>query len=127
MTGAPRSGLRGRPEDGWPLDRVWVSVAAVRSTRELFHQKARGFPEPVRAWDLALWSGVSPQGAGSALRRMERIELVEATPPDRPGRARGYRVVPTHPLAAPLTSLFRAESIMVPRPRHSRGSPRRSG
>lgn len=108
-------GRRGRPENGWPLDRLLIGVAAVRVTRELFLQKARWPEEPVRAWDLALWSGASPQSAARALKRMEGLELVQLVTAPRHDRAAHFQLVPDHPLTPPLGRLFAAESAMVPR------------
>lgn len=117
MTGRSRTGLRGRPDGGWPLDRIFVSVAALRSIRELFRGNVGRVPDPVRAWDLALWTGVSPQAAANALKRMEELELVELYAAERPGHARSYRIASNHPLTPPLARLFTVERQMVPRPR----------
>ena len=112
-----RRGLRGRPPGGWPLDRILVGVAALRTTRELFHLQERFDHEPLRAWDLALWGGISPQAARRALQRMEELGLVRVEPPSRAGRARRHGLVRDHALAAPLARLFEAERHLVPRPR----------
>lgn len=112
-----RRGLRGRPPGGWPLDRILVGVAALRTTRELFQLRPRFGSEPLRAWDLALWGGFSPQAAQRTLKRMEELGLAHLEPPSRPGRARRYRLVADHALAPPLARLFQAERHLVPRPR----------
>lgn len=105
------------PPGGWPLDRLLVGVATLRTTRELFRQ-AREWPADCpRAWDLALKTGVTPQGSALSLERLHRSGLVHAVPSDRPGRADGYRLDRSHPLAKPLARLFEAERVMVPRPR----------
>lgn len=108
-TGRQRRGLRPEPEDGWPLDRLLVGVGTLRTMRELFLQDAKSPADPKRAWDLALWCGVTPQGAAKSMSRLTREELVRELPPDRPGRAPAYRLVRGHPLVTPLARLFAVE------------------
>lgn len=95
------------PPGGWPLDEVFVGVATLRTMRELFLQAPSAHGRSVRAWDLALWSGVSVQGSANALRRLVRARLAEGLVSD-PGHA--DRFLPTdHPLANPIARLFAAE------------------
>jgi hypothetical protein len=63
-----RIGLTRDPLGGWPLDHLFVGVATLRTTRELFFQDYA-----LRAWDLALRTGVTPQGTTDSLRRLERL------------------------------------------------------
>lgn len=127
MRRRPRAGRRGRPDGGWPLDRVFVGPAALRATRELFYQEAdrRSDDHSARAWDLSLWSGVSPQSSDRALRRMRELGLVDAILSNHPCVAAAYRLDRTHPLVPPLDRLFRVERGMVPRPRPFARSRRR--
>lgn len=113
-----RRGLAHVPEGGWPLDRVLVGVGTVRTLRELVLGRAGEFDGPRRAWDVALWSGVTPQGSIGCMERLHRAGLLEELPPDRPWRACRYVPVTGHPLWPPLADLFRAERL---------GSRRRSG
>lgn len=113
--GRKRRGLRAEPPEGWPLDQVLVGVATLRTLRELFRHRA-GPADPAgpaapapRAWDLALWSGVTAQGSTEAMRRLFRAELVDEVPPDRTHRAVGYRLDRSHPLVRPLSRLFELE------------------
>lgn len=115
MSATGRRGLRSEPRDGWPLDGLLVGPATTRTIRELFRKHAERGAEPQRAWDLALWSGVSPQGSGNSLDRMEQFGLVVASAPGRPGRGREYRLDRSHPLARPLEHLFAREWAMVRR------------
>lgn len=104
-----REGLRSEPMRGWPLDRLLVGVGTLRTLRELCYRDADAGPAGLRAWDLALWSGVTPQGSTKSMCRLEREGLVEERPPARPGRAVGYRIERTNPLVTPLTRLFADE------------------
>lgn len=106
MSRLRRIGLRREPPDGWPLDRLFVGVATLRTTREMFLQ---GYARSLRAWDLALWSGVTAQGSAEALARLRRLGLVAVFPPDGPGHAPRFRLDPDYPLLAPLAALFEAE------------------
>ena len=107
-------GLRREPLGGWPLDELFVGVATLRTTRELYRQEGTPFATP-RSWDLAIWSGVSPQGTTNSLRRLEALGLVRALRPDRPGRASSFALDRTHPLYHPLAGLFQAERAMLRR------------
>jgi len=106
-----RIGLRPDPPGGWPLDEVFVGVATLRTMREVFRQ--RGYA--LRAWDAALWSGVTPQGSANSLDRLSRLGLVETIASPGPGHARSFRLAPRHPLVDPVAHLFRAERGMVRR------------
>ena len=113
------------PIDGWPLDRILVGVATLRTIRELLRQ-ASSYDSTVRAWDLSLCSGVSPQGSANTLERLFREGLVDVLPSD-PGCARLYGLV-EHPLVQPLRNLFAREREAYPdlvrpalRPDPSRG------
>lgn len=110
-----RRGLRRDPPGGWPLDRLLVGVATLRTTRELFILDPEWSNGSPRAWDLSLRTGVSPQGSADALERLRRLGLVHVLDPTRPGRAPGHRIDWVHPLATPLARLFEAERIMVHR------------
>ena len=114
------------PMDGWPLDRILVGVATVRTIRELLRQAVSPRLYTVRAWDLSLCSGVSPQGSANTLERLYREGLVRVVPSD-PGCARRYALV-EHPLLRPLGRLFADEREAYPdlirpalRPDPSRG------
>ncbi len=102
-------GLRRPPPGGWPLDGVLVGVGTVKTLRELVLLREETTMGPVRAWDAALWSGVSVQGSTGCMKRLHRAGLVASLPPDRPWRARRYRLDTGHPLAGPLIHLFKAE------------------
>ena len=104
-------GVRREPPGGWPLDELFVGVATLRMTRELFRLEG----PPPRPWDRAIWSGVSPQGTRNSLRRLEALGLVEELRPDRPGGAPCFALDRTHPLYPPLADLFRAERAMLRR------------
>lgn len=106
--GRTRRGLRPEPRDGWPLDGVLVGVATLRTMRELFRQLAEP-TDPPRAWDLALWSGVTPQGSIDAMDRLHSAGLVVELPPSAPHRAPAYRLDPGHVFVDPLTRLFEIE------------------
>lgn len=134
MSGTRRRGLRPDPLDGWPLDDVLVGVATLRTMRELFRQHDEAPRQGPRAWDLALQSGVSAQGSADSLDRLERAGLVTALSPERPWRARGYRLERHHPLVVPMRRLFEAERSVARREerrcgwrRRDRRHPRRRG
>lgn len=114
MSRIRRRGLAWEPDDGWLLDRLFVGVATLRTTRELFRRKAGRQRRPPRAWDLALWSGVTPQGSADALESLHRVGLVAWVPPFRPGDAASFRLDRGHLLAEPLADLFAAERAAVP-------------
>lgn len=110
-----RKGLRREPTGGWPLDELFVGVATLRTTRELFRREREPFPGPQRAWDLALWSGVSIQGSANSLERLSRLGLLKVFPSDRAGHATAFRLDQTHPLVEPLARLFQAERAFMVR------------
>ena len=107
MSRIRRRGSRWEPMDGWPLDRILVGVATLRTIRELLRQAVSPHGYAVRAWDLSLGSGVSPQGSANTLERLHREGLVCVLPSD-PGCARRYALV-EHPLLQPLGSLLAEE------------------
>jgi len=111
VSGIRRIGLRPDPPGGWPLDEVFVGVATLRTMREVFRKGGH----ELRAWDVALWSGVTPQGSTNSLDRLSRLGLVETIPSPGPGHARSYRLDSRHPLVDPVSRLFRAEGHMVRR------------
>ncbi|MGH7542831.1 MAG: hypothetical protein ACREK7_02735 [Gemmatimonadota bacterium] len=115
MSKARRSGLRREPPDGWPLDQVFVGVATLRTLRELFILEGGPGVFSHRAWDVALWSGVTPQGSADALDRLHGVGLVNCYRPERIGEARSFRLNRDYPLAAPLGRLFQAEWAMMRR------------
>lgn len=110
-----RRGLRPEPEEGWPLDRMLVGVATLRTMRELFLQDVEFSRASRRPWDLSLYSGVTPQGSADSMLRLAGEELAREVPPEDPRRAMGYRLERSHPLAAPLDRLFRAEQRICSR------------
>lgn len=110
--GPGRTGLRPEPPDGWPLDHVLVGVATLRTIRELVRQEDGGISAPPRAWDLALWSGVTPQGSAESMDRLLEASLVRAIPSSRPHRAAAFRLYRQHPLVASLVALFEAERAL---------------
>ncbi|MGH6691581.1 MAG: hypothetical protein ACREF4_12995 [Gammaproteobacteria bacterium] len=111
MSRIRQQGLRREPPGGWPLDELFVGVATLRTTRELYRQEGSA-PRP---WDLAIWSGVSPQGTRNSLRRLEGVGLVKALRPDRPGGAPCFTLDRNHPLYPSLASLFGSERKMLRR------------
>ena len=103
-----RRGLRREPDGGWPLDRLFVGVGTLRVMREMV-KLTRDFPgTPQRAWDVALWSGLTPQGAAKSLARPNHLGLVRRRRPD-PGHAPSFRLDLDYPLIGPLIDLFDAE------------------
>ena len=103
MSGIRRIGLTRDPPGGWPLDNLFVGVATLRTIRELFcHSRV------LRAWDLSLRTGVSPQGSANSLERLRKMGLVAAYKGD-PGEARWFRLDGEHYLVEPLGSLFAVE------------------
>jgi hypothetical protein len=80
-----------------------VGVATLRTTRELFRH---GYP--LRAWDLSLRTGVTPQGSANSLERLHRLGLVEEYVSD-PWEASRFSLDDTHYLFQPLADLFAAE------------------
>ena len=108
-------GLRRVPPGGWPLDRLFVGVATLRTTRELFLQSGPSHPEPLRAWDLYLWSQVTPQGSADSMNRLAKLGLVTVVKPGRQRHAPQFALDPSHPFIPPLTALFAAEISLVRR------------
>ena len=108
--GAPirRIGLTPDPPGGWPFDQVFVGVATLRILRELVMRDGTHRP-----WDLHLRTGVSPQGAADALRRLEGLGLVRSRPGYARGEASRYWLVRSHPFVGPLADLFVAEDDAV--------------
>lgn len=100
------------PMDGWPLDRILVGVATVRTIRELLRQCVSPHGYATRAWNLSLCTGVSPQGSANTLERLYREGLVGVLPSD-PGSANWYALV-EHPLLGPLAQLFADEREAYP-------------
>ncbi|MFW6088542.1 MAG: hypothetical protein ACODAB_02240, partial [Gemmatimonadota bacterium] len=105
----PHRGLAAAPERGWPLDGLFVGVATLRTTRQLLRRTGALRGGSVRAWDIALWSGVTPQGTRSCMERLERIGLVREVARGKSWHAATYRLAEHHPLVEPLLTLFRAE------------------
>ncbi|HYO47235.1 MAG TPA: hypothetical protein VEY33_11170 [Gemmatimonadota bacterium] len=112
MSKLRRTGLRRDPPGGWPLDRLFVGVATLRTIRELFRQ-APPSGSTLRAWDLSLWSGVTAQGSSEALERLRGPGLVKVYEPDGPGHALQFRLAGDYPLLRPLAALFEAERACV--------------
>jgi hypothetical protein len=106
---ARRRGLSAAPVDGWPLDHLLVGPATLKTTRQLLHPWWIRSESAVRAWDVALWSGVTPQGSILCMERLKSAGLLRIVPPRRAGHATTYRLVDRHPLVSPLTQLFQVE------------------
>ena len=111
MSRIRRIGLTPDPPGGWPLDRLFVGVATLRTTRELFRQA-----QWMRAWDLSLRTGVTPQGSADALVRLDRLGLLEVVPSWTSGYAPEFKIDQSHPLTKSLATLFHAEHAFAPRP-----------
>jgi hypothetical protein len=62
----------------------------------------------LRAWDLSLRTGVTPQGSANSLKRLQRLGLVEECISD-PWEASRFRLDSAHSLFQPLADLFAAE------------------
>lgn len=92
----------------WPLDGILVGVGTLRVLRELFSGRPAVWGS--RAWDLSMWCGVTTQGAGRALERLEARGLVWHVDSADPDRAPSWGLQPSHPLYDPLHDLFRAEA-----------------
>ncbi|MGH7587934.1 MAG: hypothetical protein ACRELU_05020 [Gemmatimonadota bacterium] len=90
-------------------------MATLRTIRELFLLEKSPGVFSHRAWDVALWSGVTPQGSADALDRLHHVGLVNSFRPERIGEARSFRLDRDYPLAAPLARLFAAEWALRPR------------
>ena len=115
MSRVRRKGLAWEPPDGWPLDRILVGVATVRTIRQLIREEQEPHGRvPNRPWDLALWSGVTPQGTANSLKRLEREGLARSYPAP-PGHARPYRFDRRHPLASEFRWLFEEERLVARR------------
>lgn len=63
---------------------------------------------PLRAWDLSLRTGVTPQGSANSLERLHRLGLVEECVSD-PWEASRFRLAREHYLHQPLADVFAAE------------------
>ena len=96
------------------MNHVLVGVGTLRTMRELFRRQVGVGRFPLRAWDVASRIPVSLPGAANSLERLERVGLVEALPPRRPGGAPQYVLDPSHPLVEPLSDLFAVERGMMP-------------
>ncbi len=100
----------------WPLDGILKGVGTLRVLRELYRPHLRHWTHPARPWDIALWSGVTPQGTARILERLMKDGVVELWTHPAPGYAPTYRPVRDHPIREPLNELFAAERLLVPRP-----------
>ena len=80
-----------------------MGVATLRTMRELFRYRYS-----VRAWDLSLRTGVTPQGSANSLERLHGLGLVEQCVSD-PWEASRFRIDSGHYLFDPLADLFQAE------------------
>lgn len=109
----PRRGLAATPESGWPLDQLFVGVATLRTTRQLLRPTGALRGGSVRPWDIALWSGVTPQGTRYCMERLERVGLVRQVARGKSWHATTYRLVERHPLIEPLSNLFMAERAIA--------------
>lgn len=90
-----------------------MGVATLRTLRELIGlEGSPGAAFTHRAWDVALWSGVTPQGSADSLDRLCGVGLVKGYRPERAGLARSFRLDREHPLTAPMVRLFEAERAM---------------
>lgn len=111
-------GLHREPHGGWPLDRLFVGLATLRTTRALFRRASQIDGVPLRAWDISLVSGVTPKGSTDSMNRLLRLGLVSVAIPRSegpPARAPEFVLDETHPLAVPIRTLFEAERSLVPR------------
>lgn len=108
-----RRGLAATPESGWPLDQLFVGVATLRTTRQLLRPTGVLRGGSVRPWDVALWSGVTPQGTTQCMERLERVGIVRQVAPAKSWHATTYRLVERHPLVEPLSTLFMAERAIA--------------
>lgn len=121
MSKIRRIGLRREPPGGWPLDELFVGVATMRTIREFLRQQD-GRRDSLRAWDVALWSGVTPQGSANSLDRLARLGLAEVIPSPGYGHARSFRLARKHPLVSPLYRLLEVERGVARRGYGSRES-----
>ncbi|HKK07763.1 MAG TPA: hypothetical protein VKA44_02645 [Gemmatimonadota bacterium] len=135
-----RRGLGFRPPEGWPLDDLLVGVGTLRTLRELIRREreerrragagrrpeatSTGLIAPFRPWDVALTCDVTPQGATKVMDRLHRLELLRRFPAERYGRADGFLLDRSHPMAPGLVRLFEEESVVLGR-RHPPRSPAR--
>ncbi|MGH7572516.1 MAG: hypothetical protein ACREMK_11845 [Gemmatimonadota bacterium] len=118
-------GLRREPAGGWPLDQLFVGVATLRVTRELFLLNRPPSAGPQRAWDVALRSGVTAQGSADSLERLNRLGLVKMVSSGQACRAAPwFRLDGSYPLFGPLADLFEAEQALCRR-RSDRRRPER--
>lgn len=108
-----RRGLAAVPESGWPLDQLLVGVATLRTTRQLLRPSGALRGGSVRAWDIALWSGVTPQGTRYCMERLECAGLIRQVARGKSWHAATYRLVERHPLVRPLSGLFMAERAIA--------------
>lgn len=108
-----RRGLAAKPESGWPLDQLFVGVATLRTTRQVLRPSGALRGGSVRPWDIALWSGVTPQGTRYCMERLERVGLLRQVAPGKSWHATTYRLVERHPLIAPLSGLFMTERAIA--------------
>ncbi|MGH7562947.1 MAG: hypothetical protein ACREK5_00780 [Gemmatimonadota bacterium] len=108
-----RKGLRREPAGGWPLDHLFVGVATLRVTRELFLLNRPPFAGSQRAWDVALRSGVNAQGSADSMERLNRLGLVKMVSSGRASRAAPwFRLDGSYPLFGPLAHLFETERAL---------------
>lgn len=109
-----RRGLSPYPVDGWPLDTLLVGVAIIRTLRQLLGTRRGPMQDrSIRAWDVALWSGVTPQGSRHCMERIADAGLLRSVAPAKSWHAATYRIECGHPLVGPLATLFRVESRLA--------------
>jgi hypothetical protein len=77
--------------------------------RELFLLRRWLFPGPVRPWDVALWSGVTPHGSAACLKRLNGLGLVKVVRKARVRQATWYQLDWSYPFIDPLAQLFALE------------------
>ena len=112
--GSRRFGRLARtPEDGWPLDDLFVGVVTLRTVREMLARERHSPGSDWRAYDLYLRIDASLPGCTKAARRLASVGVFESLPPANHWSACSYRLDPAYPLLAPLRSLFFAERGLV--------------
>lgn len=117
-------GLAYEPVEGWPLDRVLVGVATLRTARQLLrpHRLRDANVAWVRGWDIAMWSGVTPQGSRHAMERLRSAGILKTASRASYHQAERFMIDAYHPLTRALELLFDAERRTVSVERASRGA-----
>ncbi|MGI9039488.1 MAG: hypothetical protein ACR2GQ_11620 [Gemmatimonadota bacterium] len=116
-------GLAHEPAEGWPLDRVLVGVATLRTLRQVVrpHRLREANVDWVRAFDISLWSGVTPQGSRHAMERLRSAGILKTASRAHFGRAERFMIDAYHPLTRAFETLFEAEQRALAARRARRG------